>query len=374
MLGSIPELRAILQDKLIVAKPQVTQGAQLVLGQARPILNPFINFISKQPYVKINNVIRGVTVGTATLDTTDNFDLTHGQSLTVEQIDKILDAAGSPAKGTGADWIKYGKESDIDAAYGLGIFNQESTLGTNSGWYKAGYNTGNIICAGYWQCHGAFRDYSQDADPWASSIKDVMALLRNYRDGGIKNYGEAIYKWAPPVENDTDGYIRDAQNIVAEWRKAAIKNGQVALTPISLTNSPLRQQIIDKAREQMGKGYILGAAGPDHFDCSGLTSWTYKQFGMEITRTTFTQLEAPQLREITPDQIKMADMIYFQFPSDQHVGFLVDLDNDGKWDMVQSGGIRSDVNETFDVLNDPVYMNNIIGFRTAFNENDELNK
>jgi len=129
---------------------------------------------------------------------------------------------------------------------------------------------------------------------------------------------------------------------------------------------PIRQQLVDTALSQMGKGYILGAAGPDHFDCSGLMQWTYAQYGMDISRTTFTQLEAPQLRVISPAQIQTGDLIYFQFPSDQHVGMLADLDGDGRWDMVQSGGTRSDVNIAYDVLSDPTYNNNIIGYRSAF--------
>lgn len=128
---------------------------------------------------------------------------------------------------------------------------------------------------------------------------------------------------------------------------------------------PIRQQLVETALTQLGKGYILGAAGPDHFDCSGLMQWVYRQHGMEISRTTFTQLAAPQLRAIDAAQLQTADLIYFQFPSDQHVGLLADLDSDGTWDMVQSGGTRSDVNVVYDVLADPVYNRNIIGFRTA---------
>lgn len=44
------------------------------------------------------------------------------------------------------------------------------------------------------------------------------------------------------------------------------------------------------ALAQLGKPYVLGATGPDTFDCSGLTQQAMKAAGISISRTTYTQI------------------------------------------------------------------------------------
>jgi len=42
------------------------------------------------------------------------------------------------------------------------------------------------------------------------------------------------------------------------------------------------QQVIDFAKQQLGKNYVLGGAGPDVWDCSGLTMKAYATIGIDI--------------------------------------------------------------------------------------------
>lgn len=211
LVMNIPEVSIILRDKFTVYQPQISSTLNASFDNISAAVVPLVGKISGIPKVVINGQVVSV-------DTSNDFSLTHGQSLSIEQINKILADAHSPAEGTGQYWLKYGIDNDIDAAYGVAIFYQESGLGTNPDWYPAGYNTGNIICAGYTTCHGRFRDYNKDANPWASSIVDVFKLLRSYRDNGIKTYDEAIMKWAPPSENNTIGYIDNTKTLIRTWR------------------------------------------------------------------------------------------------------------------------------------------------------------
>lgn len=50
-------------------------------------------------------------------------------------------------------------------------------------------------------------------------------------------------------------------------------------------------KIVDYAKQHVGKAYVYGASGPNTFDCSGLTSYVYRQAGISIPRTTWGQLE-----------------------------------------------------------------------------------
>ena len=50
---------------------------------------------------------------------------------------------------------------------------------------------------------------------------------------------------------------------------------------------------VDAALSKVGSKYVFGAAGPSQFDCSGLTSWAWKQAGVTIPRTSGTQAGLP---------------------------------------------------------------------------------
>lgn len=49
------------------------------------------------------------------------------------------------------------------------------------------------------------------------------------------------------------------------------------------------QQIISIARQQLGKPYQYGAAGPNSFDCSGLVQYVFAQVGISMPRVTTQQ-------------------------------------------------------------------------------------
>ena len=79
-------------------------------------------------------------------------------------------------------------------------------------------------------------------------------------------------------------------------------------------------KLIKKVKEPVGvKPYVLGAAGPDAFDCSGLMQWAYKSIGIDIPRTTFDQKDAGEIiwdrskdgGEIPEDKLKPGDLILF---------------------------------------------------------------
>lgn len=245
---NIPEVATPLQEKLTVYQPQVTQALVASYTDIAAAVVPLVGRITGIPKLVINGQ-------TTTVDTADDFSLTHGQSLSIEQIDKILADAHSPAEGTGRYWIEHGTKNNIDAAYMLAIFYYESGFATNPAWagYKENgshtYNIGNMICSGYSKCYGAFRDYSAWDNPWWAGIGDNTKLLASYRDTDhIKDFGTAITKWAPPSENNTKAYIDGAEAMIRAWRNTnkiivngdknkAFGNAQAISAPITENTS-----------------------------------------------------------------------------------------------------------------------------------------
>ncbi|MEI7029715.1 NlpC/P60 family protein [Streptomyces pratensis] len=81
--------------------------------------------------------------------------------------------------------------------------------------------------------------------------------------------------------------------------------------------SQLGSAALSAAATQVGKPYYPGGTGPGSYDCSGLTQWAYRQAGVDITRTTYTQQNDGT--KIGRSQLKPGDLVFFNGLS--HVGF-----------------------------------------------------
>jgi cell wall-associated NlpC family hydrolase len=65
--------------------------------------------------------------------------------------------------------------------------------------------------------------------------------------------------------------------------------------------------VIAAARSKLGAPYVYGASGPDSFDCSGFTSWVYRQVGVGLPRTAQEQWLAGQ--HVSYAQAKPGDIL-----------------------------------------------------------------
>ncbi|MEV5280199.1 NlpC/P60 family protein [Streptomyces sp. NPDC051994] len=63
------------------------------------------------------------------------------------------------------------------------------------------------------------------------------------------------------------------------------------------------------AQTMIGRPYVYGATGTASFDCSGLTSWAYRQAGIDIPRTSQEQANAGT--QISRSQLKPGDLVLF---------------------------------------------------------------
>ena len=77
------------------------------------------------------------------------------------------------------------------------------------------------------------------------------------------------------------------------------------------------QKALAAARSVIGSPYVYGAAGPNAFDCSGLTSWAYAQAGKQIPRTS--QAQASAGTPVPLDQLQPGDIIAY-YGGASHVG------------------------------------------------------
>jgi len=72
--------------------------------------------------------------------------------------------------------------------------------------------------------------------------------------------------------------------------------------------------LVKYAKKFLGVPYVFGGTTPKGFDCSGLVQHVYGHFGINITRTTKTQINDG--REVGRNELKLGDLV---FPSKDHV-------------------------------------------------------
>lgn len=101
-------------------------------------------------------------------------------------------------------------------------------------------------------------------------------------------------------------------------------------TGVSAESSRLINDLLSEARRHIGKPYVHGAKGPAQFDCSGFTSYVYKQFGFSISPGS--RIQATQGTPVSRKDLRKGDLVFFTSPRSGkavgHVGIVVNADNE----------------------------------------------
>ncbi len=121
---------------------------------------------------------------------------------------------------------------------------------------------------------------------------------------------------------------------------------------IADTDDGERQQMVgdllDFAEKYLGHPYCRGSKGPKSFDCSGFTSFVFKNFGIQLSASSSAQYGQGQ--KIQDNEIEPGDLLFFGGRAGSksrvgHVAIAVDVDEDGVVTFIHaatSGGIRYD--------------------------------
>ena len=101
----------------------------------------------------------------------------------------------------------------------------------------------------------------------------------------------------------------------------------VSPTPASIpAASPRRaaaRQPRSRTRAQIGKPYRYAGAGPDSFDCSGLTMMAWRQGGVSMTHGS--QAQWASFPKVPIPNLQPGDLVFFgsSGPSNHHVGLYI---------------------------------------------------
>lgn len=141
-----------------------------------------------------------------------------------------------------------------------------------------------------------------------------------------------------------------------------------AFEGLSKESVNLLSDLIQEAKTHLGKKYVWGSKGPNTFDCSGFTSYVYKQFGINISSSSKAQYNYG--KPVAKQHLRTGDLVFFTSPRSGsavgHVGIVVSADNEkGTFTFIHasvSKGIR------FSESTESYYAKRYVGAKRLINE------
>lgn len=133
-------------------------------------------------------------------------------------------------------------------------------------------------------------------------------------------------------------------------REDVTRRENAAENVFSEENERLVDDLLKEARTHMGKRYRAGSKGPNAFDCSGFSSYVYRQFGYNLSPSSRAQYT--QGTPVDTKSLRKGDLVFFTSRRSGknvgHVGIVVSADNEsGSFKFIHAAireGIRIDNN------------------------------
>lgn len=177
--------------------------------------------------------------------------------------------------------------------------------------------------------------------------------------------------WSKVTVNGKDGYI--ATNLLSSTRLTTSRSSTTRKSTTSTQSSTENTStstntsagsssgaaVVAKAKSYIGYKYVYGGSSPSTgFDCSGFTSYIYKQFGVSLNRTAAGQYSNGTA--VSRANLQPGDLVMFGKSGINHVGIYI-----GGGMIVHAENSSTGV--TTDTINSGYYNNNYVGARRIFN-------
>ncbi|MBQ9192621.1 MAG: C40 family peptidase [Bacteroidales bacterium] len=129
--------------------------------------------------------------------------------------------------------------------------------------------------------------------------------------------------------------VMDSIARVQSGARSTSSGGSIASRTEKQKTPAVRKELVDNlldyAKTFIGVPYRLGASGPTQFDCSGFTSYVYREFGYELPHNSQQQYKDSRPVESFSD-LRKGDLVFFgargSIRNIGHVGIVVDVDLD----------------------------------------------
>ena len=140
-------------------------------------------------------------------------------TITAQQIDQVLCKYGSPACGTGQSLYTLGQQYNIDPAFALAVFFNESNFG-KAGEAADSHSLGNLRCIPDAACVHGYAWFNNWQDGYAAFYKLISGPY--YVGSGLTTPENILPKYAPSDDNnDPQHYASVVNSCMSLWRSGS---------------------------------------------------------------------------------------------------------------------------------------------------------
>ncbi len=191
-----------------------------------------------------------------------------------------------------------------------------------NGWYQISYGSGSAyVCAEYISTGSD----SGDSDGGEQTTGIVTADALNVRSGAGTGYSRLglLYSGnSVTILGSSNGWYKISYGnrvgyVSAEY--VSTKGNDNNSDSGSSSTSSIGEQAVALAKQQLGKPYVYGAAGPNSFDCSGLFYYIFNRLGVNIARGSSSQYYNSGTF-VSVDEMQPGDLVYLFDPKYDYSG------------------------------------------------------
>lgn len=173
-------------------------------------------------------------------------------------------------------------------------------------------------------------DWTDGVAKFSHAYDHVRDHLRFHRGSGF-HIGSASTPWGPDrsllkLERPLHKRVDAAAFSEAIFARSAKDGFTIGMRRVQVAD-PVPVQMTQWAKAQIGAGYLLGAAGPSLYDCSGLTMVNTKiHTGISLFHKATVQMHDPRVHSIKLEQAKPMDMLFLHgnWVAVDHVAYVLD--------------------------------------------------
>ncbi|MDR1299011.1 MAG: C40 family peptidase [Oscillospiraceae bacterium] len=157
-----------------------------------------------------------------------------------------------------------------------------------------------------------------------STEHDTLAA---YNSGTLMSVIGINNGWYKVRHDGLTGYIRsDYMTVVSPYKpdSTTLRTAAKTSSAPAPAHSKTGNELVDFALGYLGSRYVYGGASPSGFDCSGFTTYVYKNFGISLTRNASGQYRDNGVH-IDKSELGAGDLVFFSSNgrSVTHVGLYI---------------------------------------------------
>lgn len=182
-----------------------------------------------------------------------------------------------------------------------------------NGWYKVDYKSVEGYMSGTYLEVAAQADVTIGYGKVATDGNDLNVRtgpgtdhprVTSLANGTVVDITGIDSGWYKISHNGASGYV--SSDYLTICKDSAGSRGDDTVSAVS---SDLGEQVVEYAKQFLGKPYVWGGNGPNSFDCSGFTKYVYSHFGYTLNRTASAQLKNGT--SVARGELRPGDLVFF---------------------------------------------------------------